>query len=59
MKGDSRRVTRWGDPSMETFTAPAKTPVLDRNSGETRGDDEADDCHWDFLTRIFKITFFC
>ena len=21
MKGDSRRVTRWGDPSMETFTA--------------------------------------
>ena len=53
MKGDSRRVTRWGDPSMETFTAPAKTPVLDLNSGETRGDDEADDCHWDFLTRIF------
>ena len=38
MKGDSRRVTRWVDPSMETFTALASKnssfgPKFRRNQG--------------------------
>ena len=38
MKGDRRRVTRWGDPSMETFTALASKnssfgPKFRRNQG--------------------------
>ena len=58
MKGDSRRVTRWVDPSMETFTArEQKLEFWTEIQEKPGGIEESDDGNWDYWTRILKIMF--
>ena len=58
VKGDSRRVTRWVDPSMETFTACEQKVQFWTEIWEKPGRiEEANDGNWDYWTWILKIMF--
>ena len=54
VKGDSRRVTRWVEPSMETFTAcQQKVQFWTEIWEKPGGIEEANDGSWDYW--ILKI----